>query len=367
MPTTLIQNPATLLENFVPDVGASLTPPIQNPATLPGNFVPDVGANLTPQTLVWQGGSANDDPTVAANWNPNATPQMDDNQTLFMNSGTMNLDGGNLAANELNVTTPTGQTATINLTDHGSLDLNVPGAASPNVNVTMTGGGEGVLNVFSGPSADPDINVSIDASKLDLMGSMSFGKLDVNSTNGGSVFLQGDSQFNGTSVTLNTALDGFGSVELTSSGLHAGRMDLSSQLPLGVPVKVDDHTPGAGANGVVFEQSADSTISGGLITLDDGFVKLRGLAATSYTQTGNEFDLFNNGVKVDALDVVPAVGASPLQVASNAYGVYIYNANPSTMPLGAGNGLGGGAGTGGGTGGGTGDVGSILSPLPMHG
>jgi hypothetical protein len=346
-PVTLLGDPVTLLNS-----GSDLTPlPVGNS-----------------QKLIWQGGNANDDPTVAANWNPNVAPMMAANQELDMGHGTMNLGSGNLAANQLNdPSNNTAVTATINLTAGGSLDLNIPALGTPNVDVNMKGGGTGVLNVFSDPKADPNIAVNIDHSTLDLQANMSFGKLAVSGM-GGTAFLQGDSHLNGTSVTLNTGLDGFGSVELASSGTYPGRMDLSAPLPAGVTVTAEEHTPGAGANGLVFENAAQSTTPGGLITLDDGFVKLRDLPATSYTQTGNEFDFFNNGTKIDALDIVSGPGFQPLQVASNANGIYVYNADPSAMPLGAGTGLGGGGG------GGmqmalvaTPDaVGPSLSPLPMH-
>ena len=354
---SLISNTANLVNEPVSLIAAdpvSLITPDPTPLTTPN------GNGLTPlpvgdsQTLTWQG-SFSDDPTLAASWNPNVAPAMAANQTLVMNDGMMNLNGGNLAANELNVEGTTNQTSTINLSDGGSLDLNVPAGVTTNATVNMAGGGTGVLNVFADPTSDPDINVNINNSTLDLQANMSFGFLDVNgnqaspsTNNNGTVFLQGDSHLNGTSVILNAAtLTGFGSVELASSGTHPGRIDLYNPVPSGVTVNVGDHTPGAGANGLVFETAANSTTPGGLITLDDGFVKLRGEVATSFTQTGNEFDIFNNGVKVDALDIAPAAGSLPLQVASNTNGVFIYNADPSAMPLGAGNGLGGGGGGGG--------------------
>ena len=402
MATSLLNNdnPVSLL---APDPTTLVTP---DPSTLIANdtstlitndlapLVPNSGNGLTPlpmgngQTLTWVGAGWNDDPTIAGNWNPAVAPAMAANQTLVMNNGMMNLNGGNLAANELNVSTDASTTATINMSDGGTLDLNVPaGATTANATVNMTSSGlgvPGVLNVFADPNSDPDITVNINNSTLDLQANMSFGFLDVNggqaspsTNNNGTVYLQGDSHLNGTSVTLNAAtLNGFGSIELGSSGTHPGRIDLSSPLPGGVTVTALEHTPGAGANGLVFENSAQSTTPGGLITLDDGFVKLRDLPATSFTQTGNEYDFFNNGVKIDALDIVSGAGFNPLQVASNANGIYVYNADPSAMPLGAGNGLGGGGGTGGGGGGGGGmqmaliatpdALGPSLTPLPMH-
>ena len=384
-PVSLINPPTTLAPpSLVSGPVTLINPPnmVATPLTPNGN-----GNGLTPlpvgdsQTLTWQGGF-NDDPTLAANWNPNVAPAMAANQTLVMDDGIMNLDGGNLAANELNVEGDTTQTATINLSAGGSLDLNVPAAVTTNATVNMAGGGTGVLNIFADPTSDPDINVNINNSTLDLQANMSFGFLDVNggqasptTNNNGTVFLQGDSHLNGTSVILNAAtLTGFGSVELASSGTHPGRIDLYNPVPAGVNINVGEHTS-TGANGLVFETAANSTTPGGLITLDDGFVKLRGETATSFTQTGNEFDIFNNGVKVDALDIAPAAGSLPLQVASNTNGVFIYNADPSTMPLGAGNGLGSGGGGGGGSGGGMqmallaqvspDALGPSLTPLPM--
>lgn len=293
------------------------------------------------QILIWQGGHASNDPTVAANWDPAVAPAMAANQTLVMNSGTMNLNGGNLAANQLNVSTPADKTATVNLSDHGTLDLNIPDTAIPNIDVNYKGGGEGTLNIFAGKDSDPNIDVHIDPTgKLDLQANMWFGKLDVT---GGTTYLQGDSHLNGTSVQLNTHLEGYGSVELGSSGNHhPGRAELWSPVPQGVTISALEHDPQGGANGLIFDAPSASTTPGGEISLQDAFVKIRGIPITSYTQTGNEYDFYNNGTKVDALDIIPAPGAGPLQVASNANGVYVYNADPSKMPLGAGNGLGDG-------------------------
>jgi hypothetical protein len=375
-------DPQTLLGNSVSLIREPVTLLPGAPTPTPGGLTPLPQGTGT--TLTWQGGTADNDPTVAANWNPAIAPAMAANQTLIMNSGHMELNGGILSANQLNVTAPsTSPGPTIDLTNHGSLDLNIP-SGSPHVAVNMagttadTGGAIGVLNVFADKSSDPDVTVKIDHSTLDLQANMWFGSLTVDGTNGGTAYLQGDSHLSGTSVILNTPLQGYGSVELGTYGTHTGRMELSAALPQGVTISALDNNGQGGSNGLILDKTSESTTAGGQISLQDAFVKIRDPGITSYTKTGDEYDFYANGTKVDALDIISGPNSGALQVASNAYGVYVYNANPTTMPLGAGNGMGSGPGTG--TGGGTG-AGSMtlafqpdalaaatnpLTPLPLH-
>jgi hypothetical protein len=139
-------------------------------------------------------------------------------------------------------------------------------------------------------------------------------------------------------------------------------MELSSALPSGVAVNVLDNNGQGGSNGLILDKTSESTTPGGPISLQDGFVKLM-IDATSYTIQGNEFDFYNNGTKIDALNVSSTAGSGALQVGSNANGTYIYNCSTATMPLGAGNGMGGGGGSGSGT---MSLIASTLNPLPMH-
>jgi hypothetical protein len=309
----------------------------------------------TTETLSWVGGSANNDPTVAGNWSPADAPRMAADQVLTMSHGTMNLDSGNLEANQLNVNTGHDHSATINLKASGTLDMNVPDKAEAHANVNMSGGGEAVMNLFTGPTSDAEVSVQVTSSQLDLQANMSFGKLSVGGS--GVTYLQGDSQINGANVLLNTTLNGNGSVELGSAGGKASFMELKADsLPSAVTVDVLDNKGQGGANGIAFDHLSVS--AGGQVNLDNGFAEIKALA-TSYTLVNGELDLFSNGTKIEALNIAPAAGANPLSVGVAGNNTYIYNCAAGSLPIGSGS-------SSGGSGGMALVATPAITPLPMH-
>lgn len=251
----------------------------------------------TSDTLTWVGASSENDPAVA----------------------------DNSPSHDIPGSPPLDKTAMINLTDHGSFNLNSPDTAMLHVKVNLTGGGEAALNVLTGLTNDPDISVSIDSSTLDLQANMSFGKLSVH---GGTTFMQGDSHFNGTNVLLDTKLDGFGSIELGAAGSTAGRLELKSDLPSGLTINVLDNPGEGGANHLILDTT--STTAGGQINLQNAFAEIARVA-TSYTLIDGELDLYANGTKFDALNIG---GSTPLSVAVTNGATFIYNCDASILPLG---------------------------------
>jgi hypothetical protein len=328
--------------------GSSTTQPASQITSIP------VG---TQETLTWKGGDANNDPAKASNWSPNDAPKMSGNQTLVMTHGSMNLDAGNLAANQLNVNTGHDNTATVNLKAGGTLDANVPDGASSNLKVDMSRGGEAVTNIFTGPTSELDATIKIDASTLDLMANMSFGKLEVDGSNGGVAFLQGTSKFLGTNVVLNTKLSGSGEIDLASSGNHAARLELKTDsIPTGVTVNIGDHVTSP-ANGIVMDHL--STTVGGMINLSSAYAEVAA-AATSYTMSpAGSFNLYNNGTLIGSLNVASTNSLEQIHVGVAGGNTYIYNCAASAIPL------------GGGSSGGTGGqsflaASSPITDLPMH-
>jgi hypothetical protein len=294
----------------------------------------------TTETLTWAGGNANNDPTKASNWSPNDVPNMNGNQTLMMTHGTMNLNSGNLAANQLIVKTGADKSATVNLKAGGTLDANIPDGVTSHLAVNMAGGGEAVTNIFTGPTSELDATIKIDSSTLDLMANMSFGKLEVDGANGGVAHLQGTSNFAGTNVVLNTTLTGSGEIDLASSGSHAARLELKTDtLPAGVTVNVGDHVTSP-ANGVVMDHLSAS--AGGTINLSMAYAEVAA-AATSYTMSpAGQFSLYNNGTLIDSLNVV-STNAAQIHVGVAGGNTYLYTCDASAIPMGAGSSSGTGA------------------------
>ena len=294
------------------------------------NVDPITGASGPTQLEAWTGAESND-AANANNWSQYHVPVA--GEPLDMNSGTtMDLGGGNLAGDRL--TFVGFGSGTINMTAGGSLKLD---AGQSQVKVSITGG-KATLDVIGG--FDSGVEVTADRLSSGLLhAKMIFASLSVT---GGTMLLNGDSLFQGTSVLFDSNLAGTGTALLTSAVSRTSHIEVTGSIGAGVTINAGADIGRPGAASVVLDSpKADH----GKILLTDAYLELKiggGIVIDSVSYKNDMLTLFSGHTKYAAIDVAGIKGhgttfsgvpyTGDLNFArSAAVSVYAYNSLPGYL------------------------------------
>ncbi len=272
-------------------------------------------------------GAQDNDAGNADNWSQYHIPIT--GEPLDMSTGTMNL--GNLAGDTLatRFSSPAAP-STINLRAGGNLKLNV-GSGSAKINIT---GGQAALDLTAG--FDGSIVVTADKISSSLLhANMIFASL---TETGGSVLVNGNSVFAGTSVTLNSNLGGVGTLLLTSAVSRTSHLEVTGSVGAGITVNASADFGRPGATSVVFDSPK---LDQGKVLLTDSYLEIKvasGVVIDSVSYRNDMLTLFAGNTKYASINVVGVSGQGPtfsgapytgvLNFAKSAAGnVYAYNSS----------------------------------------
>ena len=284
----------------------------------------------------WVGGAGGNSPAIGANWSKGVavTPH----QSLTMSAGTMNLGSGNLAGNTLVITETDSAAANapvIAMTRGASLKLGFAARASNAVKVSVSGGPV-VLALANPYPSNADVTVTADKlSSVLLSANMVFGKL---TQSGGAMLLNGDCNFNGSTVLLTGNLAGTGTAHLNQVQSITSRMEVTGAVGAGVTLEAGASIARGGASSIVLDTP---TADKGKVQLTDAFLELKfnaGAAIDSASYRDSMLTLFSANRAVASLGVVglkdPSTSASngSLSFGKSAAGnIYAYNCAPGLL------------------------------------
>jgi hypothetical protein len=263
-----------------------------------------------------------------------------------MTGGTMNLGGDNLAGDTLTIsgekpaalpnTVYGGYEAVapiINMTAGSALDLAFESQATNAVKVNVTGG-PALLTVSNLYPSTADLIVTVDKlSSVLLHANMVFGKL---TETGGTVVLNGDSQFNGVAVLLSSDLAGTGTMTMGGAQSLRASLEVTGSIGAGVSIVVRGQQE-RGAGSVVLDHAA---LDRGTITLADAVLELRGAGAVDGESYRNSvLTLYHGNTALEAIKLVSdvnlyePVGNGIMHFGKNAAGsVFAYNSGVIGTP-----------------------------------
>ncbi|HEX2940018.1 MAG TPA: hypothetical protein VHO91_03160 [Rhodopila sp.] len=253
-------------------------------------------------TLTWVGGGDNlaSDP---ADWSPSGVPAPGD--TLFVNTGTINLTGDVLAGATLEVDAPQASVA-INVDGDASLNL-VEGSPQPSgatVNLAIAAGSTLALNAFV--------------------------ELSTFQSNGGTIAFTGTNTFAAFKTVFDDDLTGTGTLAISSGNAAGESMEFNGAVGSGLTVVVGS---GAADADLIIDRPQDFSAQIRLmptpVTL--GHIEFVGLHATSATLSGGILQLYDGTTQVDAVRFDNANQAVQLQQTSQ--GVYLTAGGASDIPL----------------------------------
>ncbi len=259
----------------------------------------------------WIGGTGNNSPALGSNWSKGRAPMP--HQSLTMTTGTMNLGSGNLSDDTLTIAgqrpapNPVDHTVyggyeaiapIINMTAGGRLtmDFALQNTNAAKVNIT---GGQVVLAVSNPYPSTADLIVTADKlSSVLLHANMVFGKM---TETGGTVLLNGDSNFAGTAVTLNSDLAGTGTMTMGPAQASLSTLEVTGAVGAGVTIFMRGAVV-RGSGAVILDKAAADH---GTIMLQNAFLELKGTGPVdSVSYTNSILTLFHGNIALESIKLI---------------------------------------------------------------